>query len=217
MPAIDVTLTAMNGDGSLQGTTTVTAVSGVATFAGLSLDDGSMTYELQATCSGCPVQDSNVVVVCERAASLAFGTEPSHDLLSGASFTVQPVVHILDFSGFVITDGPDSSLTVLVEPTDAGELTLGGTTSVGAGGLGVATFNGLTATLESSEMGVTMTAKTVSPALSVESAVFTVYRVATSLTFDQQPVGDVLENEFFSQLPVVSIRDAFGSVVTAGP
>ena len=192
-------------------------MSGVATFAGLSLDDGSMTYELQATCSGCPVQDSNVVVVYERAASLAFGTEPSHDLLSGAGFTAQPVVHILDFSGFIITDGPDSSLTVLVEPTDAGELTLGGTTSVGAGGLGVATFNGLTATLESSKMGVTMTAKTVSPALSVESAVFTVYRVATSLTFDQQPVGDVLENEFFSQLPVVSIRDAFGSVVTAGP
>src|SRR2546429_9878934 len=74
---VTVALGANPGNGALSGTTTVTAVAGVTTFPGLSIDPAAAGYTLTAGATRLPVATNAVVSVSAGAANhLAFTVQP---------------------------------------------------------------------------------------------------------------------------------------------
>jgi len=83
---VTVTLGNNPGGSSLGGTTTVAAVSGVATFATLTLDKTSPGYGLTATATGLTTATSGSFnITAGTASQLVFGTEPGTTLAATRS------------------------------------------------------------------------------------------------------------------------------------
>src|SRR5207245_2480359 len=126
--------------GTLSGTLTQTAVSGVATFNNLSINKAGNGYTLTAssTVSGVSLisATSNSFNITTGAASkLVFGQQPTN-AQAGASITPAPTVQVQDASGNLITTS-EASITIAIGVNPGG--TLNGTTTVSASG-GIATF-----------------------------------------------------------------------------
>ena len=196
--------------GTLGGTTTVTASSGVVTFAGLTLT-GTVgeNYVLRFTATGLTLADSNnVTVTAGTATQLAITTQPVGGA-SGASLATQPVVEIRDAQGNRVTTDNTTQVTVAIQSGAGG--TLGGTTTVTASS-GVVTFAGLTLTGTVGENYVlrfTATGLTLADSNNVTVTAGT----ATQLAITTQPVGGASGASLATQ-PVVEIRDAQGNRVT---
>jgi parallel beta-helix repeat protein len=138
--AVTLALGANPGGGTLSGTTTVNAVNGVATFAGLSIDKPGVGYTLVATSGNLPSATSNPFTVASGPATqLDFSTQPG-GALAGAVLSPQPVVTVKDADGNTATtfNGP-VSIALLANPSGGA---LNGTTTVNAVN-GVATFTNL--------------------------------------------------------------------------
>ena len=122
------------------GTLTATAVNGVATFSGLTLDKAGKGYSYQATGGGVTAAATTGFAVSPGpAVQLAFITQPPADVATGARFGLEVAEE--DASGNVITtDTTPVTLTLTGNPTGA---TFGGTlTEPSVNGL--AAFSGLT-------------------------------------------------------------------------
>ena len=138
-----VTVAIQSGNGgTLGGTTTVTAVNGVATFTGLMLSGVVGTnYILRFSSTGLTAADSgNVSVSAGTMSDLAITIQPVGGS-SGGTLSVQPVIVIQDAQGNLVTTDSSSQVTVSIQSGGGG--TLGGTTTVTAVN-GVATFTNLT-------------------------------------------------------------------------
>lgn len=210
----DVTATLLTGTGSLSGTATVTAVSGVATFADLSIDQvGSKTLrfakEDTTGLSGTSgvTTDSNALTVSAGAEDhLAMVTE-ANGAVAGAAFTTQPVIEILDSAGNRVTSSTATVTAALINSTG----NLLGTTSVTAVG-GVATFSNLKIDLT----GIKSIEYSASGLTSVTGSDLTVIPgIATQLVLTSEPSSGVV-NSVFSTQPVIQIQDAQGNVVSTG-
>src|SRR5262249_47391249 len=129
------------GGGALSGTLTATAVNGVATFPGLSVNNAGNGYTVQATANG-----------LTAATTTALNVTP-HGKATRLVITVQPPGSVSANSGFGITVKAEDDLgavdanfggpvTVALGPNPSGT-TIGGMLAVTAVN-GVATFNGLT-------------------------------------------------------------------------
>ena len=83
-----VTLVLANnpGGGALGGTTTVTAVQGIATFAGLTISMTSTDYTLQATSTGLTSTTTGPLNVTPPATQLVVTTEPPTSVIAGGDF-----------------------------------------------------------------------------------------------------------------------------------
>ncbi len=162
-----VTVTISDGNGTLSGTTTVNAVDGVAIFADLSIA-GSGAHTLSFSANGIVSEALAVVTVTQIPASLAIATQPD-GAVTDAPFTTQPVIHILDNAGLLITSGSNASLQVTVSKV-TGDGTLKGTTTVTASN-GVATFGDLVIDVAGPHQ---LRFEVASPALSVTSVEFVV-------------------------------------------
>ena len=105
-----VVLSLSSGPGTLAGTTTVSAVKGVVTFANLSLNKGSATpYVLKATAATLPAAGNTVtlppiVATGFQASVLAVTTQPPASVAAGVPFTV--TVSAEDTGGNVDTTTP---------------------------------------------------------------------------------------------------------------
>jgi hypothetical protein len=134
-----VTLTVSAG-GTVVGTATVNAVTGVATFtnAGLSGTAGT-AYTLTYAATGLTSATQSVTPTAGAASQLVLTTQPVAGV-SGTVLTTQPVVAIRDAQGNTVTTS--SAPVKVVIATGAGG-TLGGTTTVNAVD-GVSTFSDLT-------------------------------------------------------------------------
>jgi uncharacterized protein YjdB len=157
-----VTVSVATGTGTVAGTTTVNAVNGVATFTNVRIN-GAGAHTLQFAAAGLTAATSGTLSVTQVAASLAIATQPA-GAASGAAFTTQPVVRILDDAGLVVTSGSGATLSV-VASIATGTGTLGGTATVNAVN-GVATFNNLSLTGSGAH---TLRFSTTSPALAIVS------------------------------------------------
>ena len=151
----NVTLAITPGTGTsgahLTGSTTVAAVAGVATFAGLGVDSAGTGYTLSATATGLSTGTSNAFAINAGAAStLVFTTQPS-TTTPGGTFGV--VVTARDALGNKATSF-SGNVTVAIG-ANPGASTLSGTTTVVAVA-GVATFTGLS--LNNAGTGYTLTA-----------------------------------------------------------
>ncbi len=120
--------------------TTIQAVDGVVTFAGLSINKvGKYTLEV----SGPRLigeSSKEFEITHGPAANLVFTTQPG-GAAPGKAFATQPVVEVQDKYDNTVTTGADGEATLAVS-LNSGDGTLSGTASVKAA-LGVATWSGL--------------------------------------------------------------------------
>ena len=196
---VNIVLTLTSGSGALAGTTTVTAIGGQATFAGLKMDAAgtkTITATAAALSPGSTARlSSSFVIVPNTPTTVVFAQQPSASTVSQVVFARQPLVTISDSYGNLVTSGPDATaLVTLSLSTGAGSL--GGTLSMAAVG-GIANFAGkslnidlignnkvLTATkADTTGSGGTAALSTTTGAFSITSG------TATHLAFGQQPVG----------------------------
>jgi uncharacterized delta-60 repeat protein len=155
-----VTLTIATGTAgaALDGTTTVAAVNGVATFSNVFINTAGTNYTLTATDGADVPATSTAFTVTAPVVpnTLAYIVEPVNTSLAGTLGSIQ--LDVEDSTGAVVTAN-GGNITVSITGAPAG-VVLGGTTTVAAVN-GVATFANLTInkigtyTLTASEAGVT--------------------------------------------------------------
>src|SRR5512143_2672786 len=190
----------------LTGTTTVSAVSGVATFSnfgGLTVAGG---YTLVASSSGLQSVVSNSFTVIPAAATtLAFTTQPSN-VASGVGITPAVQVAVQDNFGNTVTTATDAITVSLTVPNGA---VLGGTLTRNAAS-GVATFTGLTV-----DKAGTYTLSAVATGLTgATSASFTVTTgAATQLAITTQPTN-MTAGVAIAPAVTVEARDAGGNLTS---
>jgi len=130
------------GGGTLSGTTTVTALAGVATFNDLSIDRTGVGYDLQATASGLALATSTAfAIIAGPADRLLFTVQPSTTTAAG---TMRPSVRVtaLDALGNRATRFTGAVTVALTAGTGTAGATLSGATTVAAVD-GVAIFSTL--------------------------------------------------------------------------
>src|SRR5881396_438867 len=151
--SITVAIGTNPASGALTGTTTVAAVSGVATFSTLSLNRAATGYTLTASATGLTGATSSAFTISAGAAAkLVFTVQPS-DAVAGGAITPAVRVAVDDAQGNSVTTATSSiTLAIGVNPASG---TLSGTTTVAAVN-GVATFANLS--INNPGTGYTLTA-----------------------------------------------------------
>jgi hypothetical protein len=187
----------------LSGTDTVTAVGGIATFAGLKYTGSAGSKTLTYTLNSSAITATDTFTIAAGAATQLALTTQAAGAVNGVAFTTQPVVTIQDASGNTV----DSTATVSIATTGS---VLGGTYSMAAVG-GVADFTGKGVKLTGATGTYTLTYS--STGLSDATQLLNVtFGAAHHLTITRQAVGS--ENRtMFSTQPVVEIRDASNNLV----
>ena len=127
---------------TLEGTTSVTAIAGVATFSAFAIKTGASCtlVATDATRTIATATSSAVSVLPGAAAKVAFTTAPPATVTTAGTILTTFKVSIEDTNGNVLTSGTGTNDTVTI--TAASPCTLGGTTT-GVAVAGVATFSAL--------------------------------------------------------------------------
>jgi alpha-tubulin suppressor-like RCC1 family protein len=210
-----ITMSITSGTGTtgavLGGTATVTAISGVATFANLTIDRAGSGYTLTATASGLTGATSSAFAVSVgTAAKLAFTVQPS---AANAGAAIAPAVQVTvqDAQGNTATSSTAGITLAITSGTGTSGAVLGGTVTRAAVS-GVATFIDLT--IDKAGSGYTLAA-TATDLTGASSASFTLYPgAATKLAFTAQP-SDVMARATITPAVQVSVQDAQGNAVTS--
>src|SRR5208283_3453067 len=201
--ASTVTLAKASGPGTIGGTLTAAAVSGVATFSTLSITTVG-SYTLAGTDGSLASATSTGFSITPAAASQwIFTTEPG-STTAGATLAAV-LVTIEDTFGNVQTS--DTSTVTLAKASGPG--TVGGTLAVGAVG-GIATFS----TLSITAVGSYTLAGTDGSLASATSTGFSITPAAASqLIFTTEPSSATAGTTLSAV--VVTIEDTFGNVQTS--
>jgi hypothetical protein len=205
--AVTLTIGTNPGGGTLAGTTTVTAVGGVATFSSLSIDKSGTGYRLAAT-SGILTRTSGAFSITPGPATqLSFTVQPGTTAAGGA---ITPAVRVvaLDALGNTAT-GFTGTVTIAISTNPAAG-TLSGTTTVAATA-GVAVFSTLSIDKAGSGYSLQGTALGLAPAT---SAAFTISPAPASLLFFTVQPTAAIAGDPISPAVVVTARDAFGNTAT---
>jgi hypothetical protein len=205
--AVTVALDANPGMAALQGTLTVNALGGVATFPNLVLTIAANGYTLAASSSGLVSETSAAFNITPSAATkLAFGQPPTNNE-AGVPITPAITVRIEDASGNLVDDNRIVTLALDANP---GSATLGGTLSVAAVN-GIATFADVE--IDIAAAGYTIVATTTGGLTDVTSAPFTIAPGApTQLAYQQQP-SDAAAGDLIAPAITVRILDSLGNLV----
>src|SRR5213592_4835016 len=197
------------GGGTLAGTTTVAAVSGVASFASLSIAKVGTGYTLTAAAAGLPAATSAAFNVTPgTAAKLVFTVQPSNTA-AGAAITPAVQVTAQDAQGNTAS-GFTGTVTVGLGANPVGG-TLSGHTTVAASA-GVATLADLS--LDRAVTGYTLTAAGGGLSGATSAAFNITVGAATQLVFTVQPSTAVAARTI-SPAVQVAARDAQGNLVSA--
>ena len=205
---VTMALGANPGSGTLAGTTTVAAASGVATFANLSINKAGTGYTLTASASGPTSATSNPFTVSAAAATqLAFTVQPPNGA-AGAALTPAVQVTARDAQGNVATDFTGTVTVALgVNP---GGATLSGTTSLAAVS-GVATFSSLS--IDKVGTGYTLTAAATGLSGATSVGFNITPGAATELVFTVEP-SNAAAGAAITPAVQVTARDAQGNTAT---
>ena len=206
---VTLTLAANPGGATLGGTTTVDAVSGVATFSGLSLDKAGRGYTLKATAAGILATATSTVfdVTAGAAGRLVFAQQPT-PTVAGAAMAPAVAVRILDAAGNPVANAMNP-ITLSVASGPAGGALVPAVPSRAAAG-GVAVFAGLkvlkagTYALAASSPGLQ---GATSDSFEVSAG------AASQLLFVTQPPAGAAGAPL-APAPCVGIGDAYGNLVT---
>jgi hypothetical protein len=186
--------------GTLSGTTTRSAVNGVATFSDLSIDQVGNGYTLTASATALTSATSGVFDIL--GGRLAFRTQPSN-AAAGAAITPPVEVEILDSDGNLVTGATDVvTLAIATNPSGG---SLSGTTTVSALN-GVAAFPNLS--IDKAGSGYTLLASG-TDLTGVESNPFDISPAAAAkLTVRTQP-SDAVAGAAITPAIEVEILDAW--------
>ncbi len=204
------TLTATStGTAALQGTTTLTLSSGVATFSGLSYNKAeTITLSFTTNAGAFTATSSNVVVNPAVASQLVVTQVPSATATAGVVFGTQPVVTEEDSFGNVITSDNTHTLTA----ASTGTAALQGTTTLTLSN-GVTTFSGLSYNKAET---ITLSFATNAGAFTATSSNIAVSpATASQLVVTQLPSATATAGVVFGTQPVVAEEDSFGNVITS--
>ncbi len=196
--------------GVLDGTASVAAVAGVASFPGLNIDEAGTGYTLTASAPGLTGATSAAFTITAGAATqLAFTVLPS-TTLAGAS--IVPVVQVTarDALGNTVTSF-SGTVTLAIGTNPPGNGILDGTTSVVAA-LGVANFPGIN--IDEAGAGYTLTASATGLTGATSSAFTITPRAAAQLVFSVQP-SNAVANAAITPAVQVTARDSLGNTATA--
>jgi len=216
--AITVLIGINPSGGTLSGSSTVNAVSGVATFATLSIDKAGSGYTLQATSSGLTSATSQGFSITATApppaTQLRFTVQPT---TTQAGQAISPAIQVtaLDASGAVV---PSFTGTIAVAiGTNPANGTLSGTRSASAVN-GATTFSNLSInnagtgyTLQATSSGLTATT---SSTFNITTAQPPPPPPATQLRFTVQPAS-TQAGQTIAPPVKVSALDASGTLVTS--
>ena len=191
--------------GTLSGTRTIGAASGVATFSTLNIDSAGTGYTLTATAAGLTDATSSTFDIVPGAAThLRFAQQPGNTT-AGAAIAPAVTVQALDGKGNVATAFTGNVAVAI--GTNAGGGTLSGTASSAAVS-GVATFANLS--INKSGTGYTLTAAS-APLTGATSAAFDIIAgAATQLAFTVPPVNTAAGAAIAPAVKVAA-QDALGN------
>jgi len=203
---VPVTLSISSGTGSLSGVTTQsTSAAGLAAFSGLSINlSGSKT--LSASAPGLISATSSAFTITAGAATqLAFVQQPTNTA-AGAAISPAVTVQLKDVQGNLIRTAGVSVSIVLSSGT--GVLT--GTVPQLTDAAGLATFSNLSINLAGPKV---LTASAAGLTSAVSTSFTVIPAAANKLDFTTNP-GDGTAGTPFPTQPVLTLKDAFGNVVT---
>jgi hypothetical protein len=207
---VTLTISANPGNGTLHGTTTRVAASGVATFDDVSIDSSGTGYRLQASAGALSATSQAFSIRAGGASRLAFTVQPATTV---AGATISPAVQVseLDSLGNVVSTFAAPVTLSITAGSGTDGASLSGTTTVTAAG-GVAKFS--TLSIDSAGSGYTLTASTAGLSDEV-SATFKVNPgPAAQLQFTVQPKS-TKAGAIFSPPIEVTVQDAIGNTATS--
>jgi hypothetical protein len=197
------------GAGTLSGGGPISAVAGVATFPGVSINKPGTGYTLTAS-SGVltPATSGTFDIAVGPLAQLVFTQQPT-DAVAGV--TIAPAVTVTgqDAAGNTVTTF-SGNVTVAIG-TNAGGGTLSGTATQPAAA-GVATFNGLS--IQKAGTGYTLVASSGSVTPVVSSAFTITHAAAAKLSFTRQPSTTAAGSAITPAVEVTAL-DEFDNVATS--
>jgi hypothetical protein len=202
---ISIAIDTNPGGGTLSGTTTVTPVSGVATFSDLSIDKAGTGYTLQATSGALsPGTSTSFNITAQSATQLVFTVEPTN---TGAGDTITPAITVAAQDNYGNTDTGYATDIAIAIDTNPGGGTLSGTTTVTPSS-GVATFSDLSI----NKAGTGYTLQATSGALTPDtSASFNITaQSATQLVFTVEPTNTGAGNTITPAVEVAA-QDNYGN------
>ena len=207
--AVTIALGTNPGNATLSGTTTVTAVAGIATFAGVSLDKAGAGYTLTASASGLSSATSGAFTVLAQAlARLAFTVQPS-PAPAGTGITPAVTVTATDSAGN--TDTHFTGVVTVTIGTNPAHGTLSGTTTETAVA-GVATFTDLS--ISAPGAGYTLTAGAPGAVAATSVAFAIMAAPASQLAFTVQP-GSAATGAAITPAVLVAATDQAGNTDTS--
>ncbi|MGH6690414.1 MAG: beta strand repeat-containing protein, partial [Gammaproteobacteria bacterium] len=196
------------GDGVLDGTKTVAAVAGVATFSALDINQADAGYTLTATSGTLIGTTSSAFTISPAPASqLAFTAQPTN-VGAGAAITPAVQVTVRDAFGNRVTTS-NHDVTVAINPNPGGGA-LFGTLTVTANA-GVATFADLS--VDKTGVGHTLSATATGLGAATSGAFDVTAAAASRLAFTIQPSGAVA-GVAIAPAVQVTVQDQFGNTVT---
>lgn len=196
------------GGGVLAGSTTRSAVSGVATFTDLRINNVGTGYTLTASSPNLTGATSTpFAVVVGPAAKLAFIVEPG-PATSGVAMAPAVKVAVQDVAGHTVTS--TTHIIAIAISTNAGGGTLTGTASVATVN-GVATFSDLS--IDKAATGYTLSATSPTLAGAISTSFAVVPGPASRLGFTVQPSPGVT-GAVITPAVAVAVQDAGGSIIT---
>ena len=207
--SVTLTIGTNPAGGILSGTTTVTAVNGVAVFPGLSIDKAGNGYTLSAASAGMSAVTSDPFdIFPESATRLAFTAQPS-DAIAGEAISPAVMVVVQDAQGNTVTDFTGNVTVELTAGTGTPGANLLGTRTVAAAA-GVATFS--TLSVNRSGTGYTLSARS-SGLTGAVSLPFDIAAGAVSqLVFTVQPVTTTAGATITPAVQVTA-QDSLGNTV----
>ena len=202
-----VTANLTTGTGTLAHNT-ASAVTGVATFSGLTLTAPVGTYTLTFSAPGLTSAVSTLVSVTSGPATkLVITGLPSSVAQSGVPLAVQPIVSVEDAAGNVVT----SDTSTITARITSGGVSLANASRVATGG--VAAYSGLAINALAGTYTLTFTDGNLTAAVSGNIVVST--GPAMQLVVTQAPSSVAQSGVALATQPVVKVEDSGGNVVTS--
>ncbi|MEX0899224.1 MAG: IPT/TIG domain-containing protein [Gammaproteobacteria bacterium] len=206
---VTVAFGANPGMTTLQGTLTVNAIAGVATFSNLAITRAATGYTLVAASPGLLTQTSAAFNInAGTAAALTYGQPPTNNEVS-APLSPSVTVRVEDAYGNLVNDTRTINVALAANP---GPASLQGTLARAAVA-GIATFDDLV--IDVPAVGYTLQATTTGGLTAVTSGTFTISAGgATQLAFQQQPTNTAA-GSLISPSITVRILDSGGNLVNS--
>ncbi len=196
------------GAATLNGTLTVAAVNGIATFNDINIDKAFTGYTLSASSGALtPATSASFTISPSTATQLAFSVEPS-DTAQDVAINPSIEVQIQDAYGNVTAD--TNTITLAINNNAGPGGTLSGTLALAAVA-GTASFNDINIDVAGS--GYTLDA-TAGGLTTATSSSFNITQVPTQLVITQQPT-DAFNSVAISPAITVEIQDATGTLVSS--